>query len=103
MPHREIRDVEGIPWEVWQVTPTMVERRETDTGPHPVEGERRIRPAFRAVLPQSYREGWLAFRSPAERRRLAPVPQEWDQLTDTRLLELLALSEAVGEPRRLIE
>ena len=42
-------------------------------------------------LPEEYREGWLAFESSSgEKRRLAPVPKDWEALSDR---ELSALSE----------
>jgi hypothetical protein len=42
-------------------------------------------------LPEAYREGWLAFESAhGEKRRLAPVPQNWESLTDRELSALCA-------------
>lgn len=41
-------------------------------------------------LPESYREGWLLFESPNEKRRLAPVPHDWESLTDEALAVLCA-------------
>ena len=46
-------------------------------------------------LPEQYREGWLAFESAhGEKRRLAPVPQDWESLTDRELSALCAQATA---------
>jgi len=40
-------------------------------------------------LPEQYREGWLAFESAlGEKRRLAPVPPDWESLDDRELSAL---------------
>ncbi len=42
-------------------------------------------------LPEEYRQGWLAFESAqGEKRRLAPVPQDWETFTDRELSVLCA-------------
>lgn len=42
-------------------------------------------------LPKEYREGWLAFESAhGEKRRLAPVPKDWESLSDGELAALCA-------------
>ena len=42
-------------------------------------------------LPEEYREGWLVFESASgEKRRLAPVPSNWDTLSDRDLSRLCA-------------
>ena len=79
MAHREIRDANGVVWEVWEVRPTV------------------------GVLPQEMREGWLAFQSHHERRRLSPIPPGWNKQSDATLLEYLARAESRSAPRRLIE
>jgi hypothetical protein len=56
--YREFVDDAGTMWRVW------------DT--HPVAAN-----TLRTVSP-GYAGGWLTFESAAERRRLAPIPPEWD-------------------------
>jgi hypothetical protein len=62
--------------------------------------ERRQRPAARDhYLPEDYREGWLVFESSeGEKRRLAPVPGNWEALTDEELATLCARA-TVSAPR----
>lgn len=44
-------------------------------------------------LPEEYRGGWLAFESAhGEKRRLAPVPNDWESLTGAELAALCALA-----------
>src|SRR5688572_1006599 len=66
MPIRDFTDAGGITWQVWATTP--------------MRGE--VRPQFAS--------GWLAFESGAERRRLVPIPTEWEDVEEVRLCELLA-------------
>jgi hypothetical protein len=47
--------------------------------------------------------GWIAFQSREERRRLAPIPEGWTQLTDAELARLAERAESLGKPRRLLE
>lgn len=66
MPIREFTDRAGMRWRVWPTTP--------------IRGN--VRPQFAG--------GWLAFESAHERRRLAPIPAEWEELDDEGLRILLA-------------
>jgi hypothetical protein len=75
--HREFRAVDGQRWEVWETHP----RRETDP--------ERIAPELAG--------GWLAFESPSEKRRLAPIPDEWAALSDEDLATLCAQATFVRE------
>jgi hypothetical protein len=38
---------------------------------------------------EALRDGWLAFRSHAEHRRRAPIPDGWTEMSDEELGELL--------------
>lgn len=77
MAHRVIKDAHGETWDVWEVHPS----------------------AESAIL----RGGWLAFQSRDEKRRLAPVPDGWEERSDDDLLALLDAAESQGRPKRLIE
>jgi hypothetical protein len=89
MPHRTFRDEVGREWDVWEVVPTAVERRMAKASPRPPTIERRKIQETRVVVPDRLQNGWLAFQSGGERRRLAPIPGEWEDLTATELLDLL--------------
>jgi len=82
---REFRDVAGIQWSVFRATPhTSPSKREK-------------------ILPESFRLGWLVFECETERRRLAPVPENWEALTDRELAQLCTLADVVparGRQRR---
>jgi hypothetical protein len=78
---REFVDKSGIAWNVWDITPESM---------HPV--------TVREFFLGEYQEGWLAFESANERRRLANWPKNWATLSDE---ELEALCErAKPAPRR---
>jgi hypothetical protein len=62
---RDFTDATGCRWQVWETTP----------------------PA-RGGLPEDYRGGWLTFDNGTERRRFAPVPEEWALLPPERLAVL---------------
>jgi hypothetical protein len=47
------------------------------------------------VLPEAFRDGWLVFECDAERRRLAPIPEEWEGLPDEELERLCRLAVVV--------
>ena len=55
MPHREFTDAKGTRWMVWSTTP--------------VAG---------AVLSGEMQKGWLTFECDGERRRLVPIPRDWE-------------------------
>ena len=69
---RAFRDAAGVEWQVYQA-----ERK--------ADGERRDH-----LLPAEYRQGWLVFESATEKRRLAPVPAGWLELSDEALAALCA-------------
>ena len=94
-------DVLGAQWEVWEVYPRLVERRLMRERRAARRGsdERRHVTVGRATLPRIL-GGWLAFQSAHERRRVVPVPDDWEQLGDRQLLALLALSKLSSRPRR---
>ncbi len=74
--HRVFRDAAGVRWEAFAVYP------HDDT-------------QARARLPHPFRNGWLTFESVAEKRRLSPVPDDWDQLREAGLRELCQRAERV--------
>jgi hypothetical protein len=80
LPHREFVDAAGIKWDAFAV--------------HPSD-----QVAGRARLPDPFRHGWLSFAAGDERRRLSPVPDNWESLSDDALRELCARADVV--PRRL--
>ena len=67
---REFCDAAGAAWRVFRATP------------HTLPGKRE------KVLPEEFRSGWLVFECDVERRRLAPIPEDWEELTENELAQL---------------
>jgi hypothetical protein len=103
MTHRRIRDTTGRWWDVWEVYPSAVERRMSGEQPAVLlegEVERRTKREVRVVVPSELQQGWLAFQTGEERRRLAPIPDGWITLPEGKLLELLTRAGRAGEWQR---
>jgi hypothetical protein len=110
MPIRSFRTAEGVPWQVWNVVPSRRDNVERRTGydrrsPDPViryagperrEAADRRRPA--QFLSPQLASGWLTFESPTEKRRLAPIPQHWEQLSEADLQRLCDTARPVPGP-----
>jgi hypothetical protein len=104
---REFADAEGRHWSVWDVHPTLAERRHQNAGPPPGIRERRRFVEARTRVSVRMAHGWLAFEaSDGERRRLAPipdVPKGWARASDAELRAWCAQAEPAPPVRRLIE
>jgi hypothetical protein len=80
---REFTDDDGTTWRVWDVTPSLHDRLSPRT--------QRI-----AVRVPS---GWLCFESHRERRRLTPIPEQWETIDDGVLKRMCAEAEPVRQSR----
>ncbi len=78
--HRVFEDVRGKRWHAFAV-----------------QGSQET--AERASLPDSFRSGWLVFESDDELRRVAPIPEKWEELDTDALRELCFKAQAA--PRRV--
>ncbi|MBA3645883.1 MAG: hypothetical protein H0W63_06860 [Gemmatimonadaceae bacterium] len=92
MNYRTFTDARGKRWEVWLVLPAAAERRASErrvfadrrTENRAYGTERRVTPdrrrsLFRRVgVAAVFENGWLCFESDEEKRRLAPVPDGWN-------------------------
>ena len=98
MTHRKLKDGDGKSWDVWEVYPSAVEQRMS--GEHPAvpseNGAKQERREVRLLVPSALQQGWLAFQSGGERRRLAPIPENWTALDDTALLALLCQADRLS-------
>ena len=79
MPMRTFTDSSGTVWDVFEA--------------HPGGGGRTL-----SRVPESFRTGWLCFQSASERRRLAPIPPDWESWEVSRLVA--ALHTTHGMARR---
>jgi hypothetical protein len=107
MPHRVYTDSSGRQWDVWSVNPEYAERRRpTPPGAAalPPARERRAKKGFRVPLGRTWAAGWLVFETSGEKRRLAPFPANWTELSDAELDRLREKAIVTMRPtRRLIE
>jgi hypothetical protein len=104
MAHREFMDGIGRHWDVWSVVPERAERRQRESDDHVLERRDRENHEFRVPLSEPWTHGWLAFETKGEKRRLAPIPDNWDLGTDEQLHRLLDQAGLIAyKPRRLAE
>lgn len=115
MGHRTFVDRDGVTWQVWDVYPQLAERRRAArrgtvsilaAGSRDQRAllDRRHRHEVRVAVREGYEHGWLAFDSLAGSKRLAPIPADWETLTDDSLIALCGRSVAAARTRRrLIE
>lgn len=83
---RQFRDAAGVEWQVYETDRSASAERGRDH-----------------LLPAEYRHGWLVFESENEKRRLAPVPPGWSEVSDEALAALCASAtnvQARGAKRR---
>jgi hypothetical protein len=71
---RQFTDRRGTTWRVWATYPVHA-----------------------ATIAKRFREGWLTFQNGAVRRRLAPVPESWQDVSDDRLELYCSAADAVRE------
>jgi hypothetical protein len=103
---REYTDSDGVAWQVWEVIPQSVERRklrerrvaDRDQYDRRKRHEVRLRPSDGDV------DGWLVFESFDVKKRLRPIPKDWNQASEVELESMCARAErATRTSRRLIE
>ena len=73
--HRRIVDNQDKVWDVWEVNPSSSSRRLT--------------------VPADMQGGWLAFQCGEERRRIAPLPAAWSEMSDAALVRLMAQANPI--------
>jgi hypothetical protein len=86
MPYRYFVNAEGVRWRVWDVVPSLVDRRIQPRRLQRVRirhRDRRVLPTRRIDMARSWlyfppsERGWLCFESERERVRLHPIPPDW--------------------------
>lgn len=102
---REFTDSAGQSWEAFAVIPREHERRHYDRRSDAVhldeseerrEGDRRITVGHTSSRLDAH--GWLCFQHRDERRRLAPIPDDWTRCDEAQLQTYL---ESARPVRRL--
>jgi hypothetical protein len=91
MAYRTFIDSDGVEWQAWDVLPRAVDRRIANrrvSREHVVFADRR-RADRRQVdgrwtpLTSGLRDGWLCFDHDGNRRRLTPIPPDWEDCAPT--------------------
>jgi hypothetical protein len=78
--HRAFTDARGVTWDVFAVYP------EARLSPH-------------SQLKGTFPQGWLCYDSGTEKRRLSPIPENWQTLTDEELAKLAERAEVASRRR----
>ena len=78
--HRLFDDARGVRWDVWAVYPE-------------------VHPSSSTSLLGTFQSGWLVFESGAEKRRLSPIPKDWQSVPVEELEQLCQRAEP-APPRR---
>lgn len=112
MGYRTFVDRDGSYWQVWDSQPTRVERRlrgsdRRNHKPFQWKGterragtDRRMSEQRRITLSQGYGGGWLTFESLDEKRRLVPIPSQWDDLNQSELRALCDKAKRIAKNDR---
>lgn len=94
MAYKTFIDLRNNYWQVWDVRPERMERRSVErrgtattewNGIERRVGERRKLERTRLVLDNGLGSGWLVFESRSEKRRLTPIPRDWEKSTESEL------------------
>jgi hypothetical protein len=94
MAYRTFVDRRNAYWQVWDVRPDRIERRSVErrvakpgswSGPERRKSDRRGLNLRRVVLDSGLESGWLVFESKSEKRRLSPIPKNWENATESEL------------------
>ena len=78
--HRAFADARGVTWDVFAVYP------EARLSPH-------------SQLKGTFPQGWLCYDSGTEKRRLSPIPENWQRLGDDELAKLAERAEVASRRR----
>ncbi len=113
MAYRKFTDARGQSWQAWDVVPHSTERRTIgrrhtqQTTRHPERRalvDRRVSSGTRTLCNDGMGDGWLCFECEDEKRRLAPIPQDWEGCAPERLEQYCAIApraqRATGQHRR---
>ena len=79
--HRTVTDAAGTRWDVFAV--------------HPEEHQ-----SLNVQLQGSYQQGWLCFNAGPATRRLSPIPERWQTLSEEALAQLVERAEPALQRRR---
>lgn len=75
---RTFTDPAGVEWQAWDVRPDESHRR--------------------SVPNSELENGWLVFESPSDKRRLCPIPADWETCPAERLQVLCGMASPARTP-----
>jgi hypothetical protein len=94
MAYRTFADRRNIYWQAWDVRPERIERRTIErrkgragewTEPERRITDRRKLEQKRVVVDSGLGSGWLVFESKSEKRRVTPIPKDWESMSEAQL------------------
>ena len=112
MGYRVFKDSQGSEWQAWDVVPQLTERREIERRVQaaPLEHadrrrtpDRRIIKGRRPTLTAGLDSGWLCFEHAGEKRRLSPIPSDWQRCTPAELEQYCQSAKRAPRPSTAAE
>lgn len=91
---REFVGSDGRAWQVWDTRPTIQVPNVGAPSPDTDAASSDALADLRRVS-KKREGGWLTFRANNERRRLSPIPDEWELSDDASLRTLLAAADVI--------
>jgi len=90
---------DGREWQVWDTRPTTPAPNVRSPGASSTARPFDTGSEFGRVS-KKREGGWLTFTAETERRRLSPIPDEWEQADETALRALLAAADPITTTER---
>lgn len=89
---RSFTDADGCAWDVWEVHASVNDRRKLADrrAVQRLTIERRVADLVSWLVALRKGSSWLVFRSVQGRWRLAPVPHDWERMSEVALFRLIA-------------
>ena len=112
MGYRVFRDSRGVEWQTWDVVPQLTERRGIERRSRRVpvehadrrrEQDRRVMSGRRPTLTAGLDNGWLCFEGTSEKRRLTPIPSDWQRCSDAQLEKYCQAAKRAPRPSTAAE
>ena len=86
---REFVGDDGQEWQVWETRPTIASPNVKPSVPTSVDDLPRVSKKREA--------GWLTFTAAASRRRLSPIPEDWETADEPSLRVMLAAADRIAD------
>ena len=100
MPLRTFRDAIGQDWQVWETHPVIESASTTAFGQF-MANQRSLSGTGQPVtVREEYVNGWLTFTNGSDKRRLVPIPSDWQATDDDQLRQYLDRAVNSPAPRR---